>query len=130
MSEAPSGTAPLETADLAAWLAVAAGTLGGFMAFLDVSVVNSAMPVIQGEIGATQSEGTWISTAYLVAEIVVMPLTTWFDRLIGLRRFLLASAVLFTLFSMLCGLAGDLPTMICGRVGQGLAGGSLIPTAL
>lgn len=122
--------APPERADLAAWLAVAAGTLGAFMAMLDISVVNSALPVIQGEIGATQSEGTWIGTAYLVAEIVVIPLTSWLERMIGLRRFLVAASLIFIGFSMLCGLAPDLQTMIIGRLGQGLAGGTLVPTAL
>ncbi len=117
-------------ADLAAWLAVAAGTLGAFMAMLDISVVNSALPTIQGEIGATQSEGTWVSTAYLVAEIVVIPLTAWLERLLGLRLFLMAASLMFIGFSMLCGIAADLQTMIIGRVGQGLAGGALVPTAL
>lgn len=119
-----------QKADAAAWLAVAAGTLGAFMAMLDISVVNSALPVIQGEIGATQSEGTWIGTAYLTAEIVVIPLTGWLERLLGLRRFLIGAALMFISFSMLCGSAPDLVTMIIGRLGQGLAGGTLVPTAL
>lgn len=133
MSQAAVATAQPRaqpSADLSAWLAVAAGTLGAFMATLDISIVNSALPTIQGEIGATPSEGTWIGTAYLVSEIVAIPLTAWFSRMLGLRRFLLIAAVMFTLFSVVCGLAGDLATMIVGRVGQGLAGGTLIPTAL
>ncbi|MAT52383.1 MAG: EmrB/QacA family drug resistance transporter [Porticoccaceae bacterium] len=117
-------------ADLSAWLAVAAGTLGAFMATLDISIVNASLPTIQGEIGATPSEGTWIGTAYLVSEIVAIPLTGWFSRMLGLRRFLLIAAGMFTLFSVLCGLADDLTTMIAGRIGQGVAGGTLIPTAL
>ena len=56
-------------ADAAAWLAVAAGTIGALMAMLDTSIVNASLPTIQGEIGASGAEGTWISTAYLVAEI-------------------------------------------------------------
>lgn len=127
---APAAEAMSESAGLAAWLAVGAGTLGAFMALLDVSIVNAALPVIQGEIGATQSEGTWVGTSYLVAEIVVMPLTAWLERLFGLRRVLLFGAVIFTVFSMICGLATDLETMIFGRVGQGLAGGTLIPTGM
>ncbi len=119
-----------ERADLAAWLACAAGTLGAFMALLDVSIVNASLPVIQGEIGATQSEGTWVGTSYLVAEIVVMPLTAWLERLLGLRRVLLIGATFFTIFSVICGFADDLTTMIAGRIGQGLAGGTLIPTGM
>jgi len=119
-----------ESADLAAWLACVAGTLGAFMSLLDVSIVNAALPVIQGEIGATQSEGTWVGTSYLVAEILIMPLTAWLERLIGLRRVLLIGASIFTIFSVVCGFATDLTTMILGRVGQGLAGGTLIPTGM
>lgn len=127
---APATPSGRETADLAAWLAVAAGTLGAFMALLDVSIVNAALPVIQGEIGATQSEGTWVGTSYLVAEIVIMPLTAWLERLFGLRRVLLVGATIFTIFSVVCGFATDLETMILGRIGQGLAGGTLIPTGM
>lgn len=66
-------TADGSRADAAAWAAVAAGTLGAMMATLDISIVNSALPTIQGEIGATSTEGTWIATAYLVAEIIIIP---------------------------------------------------------
>ncbi len=117
-------------ADLAAWLAVAAGTLGAFMAMLDTSIVSASLPVIQGEIGATPSEGTWLNTSYLLAEVVVIPLVVWLERMLSLRRLLLIAAVGFTGFSVLCGFAVDLTTMIAGRFGQGLAGGALIPTAL
>ena len=126
---AAPATAP-RRADLSDWLAVAAGTLGAFMAALDISIVNASLPTIQGEIGATPSEGTWIGTSYLVAEIVVTPLTAWLGRMLGMRRFLLIAASLFTVFSMMCGMASDLTMMIIGRTGQGLAGGTLVPTAL
>ncbi|MFB9051094.1 DHA2 family efflux MFS transporter permease subunit [Sphingobium indicum] len=119
-----------ERADTAAWLAVIAGSLGAMMATLDISIVNSALPTIQGEIGASGTEGTWIATSYLVAEIIVIPLAAWLERLLGLRTLLLAAAFLFTGFSMLCGVAGDLTTMVIGRVGQGFTGGALIPTAM
>ncbi|HWU02977.1 MAG TPA: MDR family MFS transporter [Novosphingobium sp.] len=118
-----------QKADLTAWLAVAAGTLGALMATLDISIVNSALPTIQGEIGASGTEGTWVATSYLVAEIVIIPMAAWLQRLLGLRAFLLIAASLFTAFSVMCGVAGDLTTMIIGRVGQGFTGGALIPTA-
>lgn len=121
--------APPARADLGAWLAVAAGTLGALMATLDISIVNSALPTIQGEIGASGTEGTWIATAYLVAEIVIIPMAAWLQRMLGLRTFLLIAAGLFTLFSVLCGVATTLPMMIVGRVGQGFTGGAMIPTA-
>jgi DHA2 family multidrug resistance protein len=119
-----------ENADLSAWLAVLAGTLGAMMATLDISIVNSALPTIQGEIGATPTEGTWIATSYLVAEIIVIPLGAWFAQFLGLRRFLLIAAVMFTGFSVLCGVADNLTTMVIGRAGQGFAGGAMIPTAM
>jgi len=119
-----------DKADTAAWLAVAAGTIGALMATLDVSIVNASLPTIQGEIGASGTEGTWVSTAYLVAEIVMIPLAGWLERILGLRRFLLGATGLFVLFSMWCGLSHTLPQMIVGRVGQGFTGGAMIPTAL
>jgi MFS transporter, DHA2 family, multidrug resistance protein len=119
-----------DKADAAAWLAVAAGTLGAMMATFDISIVNSSLPIIQGEIGASGTEGTWISTGYLVSEIVIIPLSAWLSRLLGLRTFLLVAAGAFTMFSMLCGLSTSLLTMILGRVGQGFTGGALIPTAM
>lgn len=119
-----------ERADTAAWLAVAAGTIGALMATLDISITNAALPQIQGEIGASGTEGTWISTAYLVAEIIMIPLSGWFTRLLGLRNFLLLVTILFVAFSMFCGIATSLVMMIIGRVGQGFTGGAMIPTAL
>lgn len=118
-----------QRAGLTAWLAVAAGTLGALMATLDISIVNSALPTIQGEIGASGTEGTWIATAYLVAEIVIIPMAGWLQRMLGLRTFLLGVSVLFTSFSILCGLSTSLNMMIVGRVGQGFTGGAMIPTA-
>lgn len=128
-ADTPSPPAP-ERADLRAWLAVIAGTLCVFMALLDVSVVNAAMPVVQGEIGATPSEATWVGTGYLVPETVIIPLTAWLERLVGLRLLLLIGSIGFTVFSVLCGLAPDLTSMIASRFGQGLFGGTLVPTAL
>jgi MFS transporter, DHA2 family, multidrug resistance protein len=122
---APAG----ERASSADWLAVLAGALGALLATLDTSIVNSALPTIQGEIGASGTEGTWMSTGYLVSEVVIIPLTAWLTRVLGLRTLLLCCGLLFSLFSMLCGLSGNLTMMILGRVGQGFTGGALIPTA-
>lgn len=132
MSAAVAGraAAPPERADVSAWLAVAAGSLGALMATLDISIVNSSLPTIQGEIGATGTEGTWIATAYLVAEIIIIPLSAWLERLFGLRTFLLIAVTLFTAFSIVCGISTNLTMMIIGRVGQGFTGGALVPTAM
>ncbi|MES2451337.1 MAG: MDR family MFS transporter [Pseudomonadota bacterium] len=125
----PASPAP-ERADLGAWLAVAAGSLGALMATLDISIVNSSLPTIQGEIGASSTEGTWIATSYLVAEIVIIPLSAWLERVLGLRTFLLIATTLFIAFSMMCGVSTNLTMMILGRAGQGFTGGALIPTAM
>lgn len=119
-----------DRASLSDWLAVTAGTLGALMATLDVSIVNSALPVVQGEIGANGTEGTWMGTAYLVAEIVIIPLSAWLTRLLGLRTLLLSVTSLFMVFSIVCGLSSSLGMMIAGRLGQGITGGALIPTAM
>ena len=129
MKEAEDTAASPERADVSAWLAVAAGTLGALMATLDVSIVNSSLPTIQGEIGASGTEGTWIATGYLVSEIVIIPLCAWLQRMLGLRTFLLGAAILFTVFSIVCGISESLGMMIIGRVGQGFTGGAMIPTA-
>ncbi len=128
MSEAL--TAPAERASLADWVAVCAGILGALMALIDVSIVNASLPTIQGSIGATPGEGTWVGTAYLVAEIIAIPLTAWLERMLGMRRLLVGSALMFTLFSIVCGFSANIETMIIGRIGQGLAGGVMIPTGL
>lgn len=111
------------------WLAVFAGTIGAMMATLDISIVNASLPTIQGEIGASSAEATWVPTSFLVAEVIIIPLSAWLTRLLGLRTLLLIAATLFTFFSVVCGLSADLTTLVIGRVGQGLTGGLLIPTA-
>ncbi len=127
-AHSPDGTV-YGRASTADWLAVLAGALGALLATLDTSIVNSALPTIQGEIGASGTEGTWISTGYLVSEVVIIPLTAWLTRVMGMRTLLLCCGVLFSLFSTVCGLSSSLTLMIIGRVGQGFTGGALIPTA-
>src|SRR5579863_10247908 len=90
------------------WIAVFAGALGALIATLDISITNSALPQIQGEIGATGTEGTWIATGYLMSEIVMIPLAAWLTRVFGLRMFLLTNTILFTLFSVMCGMSQSL----------------------
>src|SRR3984957_2888453 len=136
-ASAPLGKAPtvgtpaggLHNATLGDWPAVVAGALGALMATLDISITNSALPQIQGQIGATGTEGTWISTGYLMSEIVMIPLTAWLTRVFGLPPFLLNNPILFPTFSIMCGFSHSLPQMIIGRIGQGFAGGAMIPTA-
>ncbi|MBV8393526.1 MAG: DHA2 family efflux MFS transporter permease subunit [Alphaproteobacteria bacterium] len=112
------------------WLAVTGGILGAFMALLDIQITNASLAEIGGAIGATPSEGSWISTGYLMAEIIVIPLTGWLARTFGLRNFLVVNSALFIGFSILCAMSNSLGEMILWRAGQGLTGGVLIPTAI
>lgn len=125
----PAPQPAADTASLTDWIAVVAGAVGALMATLDTSITNTALPQIQGEVGASGTEGTWIGTGYLVAEVVMIPLTAWLTRVLGLRRLLLITTVAFVLFSMMCGISNGLLQMIIGRAGQGFFGGALIPTA-
>jgi DHA2 family multidrug resistance protein len=100
------------------------------MAVLDIQITNSSLADISGGIGATTTQGSWISTAYLIGEIVTIPLTAYLSRVFTLRYYLLVNVVLFLAFSGLCGISTNLGEMICFRVGQGFTGGVFIPTAL
>jgi len=110
-------------------IAVLGATRGAFMAVLDIQIVNASLPDIQGAIGAGIDDGGWISTSYLVGEIVVIPLSGWLARVFSIRRYLLVNATLFLAFSIGCALAQNLPQMIALRAIQGFTGGVLIPTA-
>lgn len=111
------------------WLAVIGATLGAFMAVLNIQIVNSSLADIQGAIGAGIDDGGWISTSYLVTEIIVIPLSGWLARVFSLRRYLLANTALFLAFSVSCAFAGNLGQMIVLRAFQGFTGGVLIPLA-
>jgi len=111
------------------WVAVVASTLGAFMAVLNIQIVNASLANIQGAIGAGIDDGGWISTAYLIAEIVVIPLSAWLANVFSVRLYLLTTAILFLVFSVACAFANNLEQMIVLRAIQGFAGGALIPMA-
>ncbi|MBO0737652.1 MAG: MFS transporter, partial [Alphaproteobacteria bacterium] len=111
------------------WIAVGGSLLGAFLAVLNIQITNASLPYIEGGIGTGGVYGTWISTAYLIGEIIVIPLTDFLSRVFSLRRYLLANTALFLFFSVLCGQASSLGEMIVFRALQGFAGGVLIPLA-
>jgi DHA2 family multidrug resistance protein len=111
------------------WIAVIGATLGAFMAVLNIQIVNASLADIQGAIGAGIDDGGWISTSYLIAEIVVIPLSGWLAQVFSIRKYLLTNAVLFLLLSVACAFAQNLPQMIVLRAVQGFTGGVLIPMA-
>jgi MFS transporter, DHA2 family, multidrug resistance protein len=116
-------------ADAKTWLAVIGSIIGAFIAVLNIQITNASLPDIQGAIGAGMDDGGWISTSYLVAEIVVIPLTGFLAQVFSLRRYLLTNTVLFLAMSVACAFAGDLQQMIVLRALQGFFGGVLIPLA-
>src|SRR5690348_12660645 len=126
----PAATAPVSAhVPAKTWIAIIAATLGAFMAILNIQIVNSSLADIQGAIGAGIDDGGWITTSYLITEIIVIPLTGWLARAFSLRLYLLTNAVLFLVFSAACASAHNLGQMIVLRAFQGFAGGVLIPLA-
>jgi DHA2 family multidrug resistance protein len=116
-------------ASMTTWIAVLAAMIGSFMAILNIQITNASLLNIEGGIGTGVDNGSWISTSYLIGEIVVIPLTDFLSRVFSFRRYMLASAALFAVFSVACAFTHDLPSMIAMRGLQGFAGGVLIPMA-
>src|SRR5271170_2052169 len=104
-----------ETADRASfttWLMVLGSLLGAFMAVLNIQITNASLLYIEGGIGTGVDNGAWISTAYLIGEIIVIPLTDYLSRVFSFRRYLIVNTVLFLIFSMACAFAHNLEQMI------------------
>lgn len=116
-----------QAVSLRAWVAVLGGLFGCFMAGMNVHVTSAALPEIRGSLGASFEEGSWISTAYLVAEIVMIPLTAWLVEVFSMRRVMWTGSFIFLLASIACSWAPNLEAMIIIRVVQGAAGAVLIP---
>jgi DHA2 family multidrug resistance protein len=125
---APTAADP-NRASATVWIAVLAAMIGSFMAILNIQITNASLLNIEGGIGTGVDNGSWISTSYLIGEIVVIPLTDFLSRVFSFRRYMLASAALFAAFSVACAFTHDLPSMIAMRGLQGFAGGVLIPMA-
>src|ERR1700740_2906016 len=103
--------------------------IGQFMALLDIQIVVSSLGDIQGGLSASQDEIDWLQTAYLMAEIVMIPLSAYLAQALSSRWVFVGSALGFTLTSLFCGAAWDLPSMIAFRAVQGFVGGAMIPLA-
>ena len=109
------------------WIIAFTVMLAIFMEVLDTSVANVALPHIAGNLSAGVDESTWVLTSYLVSNAIVLPLTGWFSSLFGRKRFYMTCVAIFTIASMLCGLAPSLPLLVFFRVLQGAGGGALQP---
>jgi DHA2 family multidrug resistance protein len=109
------------------WIVTITVMLGTLMAALDMSIVNVALPQLRGSLGASVEEITWTATGYMLSNVCIMPAIGFFSARFGRKNFYLACIVLFTVASVLCGLAWNLSSMILFRVLQGIGGGALIP---
>ncbi len=109
------------------WVVALTVTLATFMELLDTSIANVSLPYIAGGLGRSYDEVTWILTTYLVANAVILPMSAWLSRVFGRKNYYMACVALFTVTSLMCGLAPSLGIMLVARVLQGIGGGGLAP---
>lgn len=109
------------------WIVAITVMLPTLMVIVDTSVVNVSLDHIRGSLSAGIDEATWSITSYLAANAIIIPMTGWLSRFFGRKRFLIFSVTLFTLSSLLCGIAWNIQSLVVFRILQGLAGGSLQP---
>jgi MFS transporter, DHA2 family, multidrug resistance protein len=110
------------------WIIVVGVMAATLLQVLDATIVNVALPTIQGNLGANFDEGAWIVTGYIIAAVIVIPLTPWLQQTFGRKQYYVAAIVGFTITSALCGLSTSLPELVIFRILQGLCGGGLIST--
>lgn len=110
------------------WAVALTVTLATFMEVLDTSIANVALPHMAGTLGASQEEATWVLTSYLVSSAIVLPISGWLSNRFGRKRFYMTCVALFTICSLLCGIAQTLPMLVFARILQGAGGGGLAPS--
>ncbi len=106
-----------------------AAMLAALMAILDISIVNVALSDIRASFGTPLDQIAWVSTGYMMANVVVIPMTGWLQRKFGFKKYFTGSILLFIVASALCGVAWSLPSLVAFRILQGVGGGAIIPTA-
>jgi DHA2 family multidrug resistance protein len=117
---------PIQGSKAAITILVMASVL---MAMIDISIINVALSDIRASFGTPIDQIGWVSTGYMMANIVVIPMTGWLQRRFGFRRYYATSVLIFTIASALCGTAWNLPALVVFRVLQGMGGGAIIPTS-
>ena len=120
-------TIPAARKSINPWVIAVVVTLATFMELLDTAIANVALPHIAGGLAVSYDESTWVLTSYLVSNAVVLPLSAWFSRVFGRKRYYMICVLLFTASSFLCGIAPSLALLIFFRVLQGVGGGGLAP---
>ena len=111
------------------WITMAPVMLSIFMFALDETISNVALPYMAGTFSISHNESTWIITSYLVASGVIIPTVDFFSRLIGRKQYFILSIIIFTLASIMCGLANSMAMMLIARIIQGIGGGGIMPIA-
>jgi len=121
--------ASLEKKPVNKWAVAVAVATGALLEIIDTSIVNVALTDIQAAVGATLAQVSWVVSSYAVANVIVLPLSTWLGRRFGQKNYFVFSLIGFTVASVLCGLSTNLPMLIAGRTLQGLMGGGLLAKA-
>ncbi|MGC1482984.1 MAG: DHA2 family efflux MFS transporter permease subunit [Candidatus Acidiferrum sp.] len=111
------------------WLIAVVVALAAFMEVLDTSIANVALPYMAGNLGASNDQSTWVLTSYLVSNAIILPISGWLAGAVGRKRFFMSCLAVFTVSSLLCGLAPSLAVLLLFRVLQGAGGGGLQPMA-
>ena len=111
------------------WAIAVTVSMAAFIEILDTTVANVALPYIAGGLGASYDDSTWVLTSYLAANAIILPMSGWLAEIIGRKRYFMLSLFVFTMSSLLCGLAPSLPVLLLFRGVQGIAGGGLQPMA-
>ena len=111
------------------WLILLGLITAAIMEVLDTTIINVALPQMAGNLGATMQEISWVSTGYILSNVVVLPMTAFFTERFGRRRYLTASIILFAVASFLCGTSHSLVELVLWRVLQGAGGAALLSTA-
>jgi MFS transporter, DHA2 family, multidrug resistance protein len=118
-----------QSGEIVRWMITVAVSLGALLEVIDTSIVNVALPHIQGNLGATLSEAGWVITGYAIANAIMIPLTAWLGTIYGRKSYFIFSMIGFTAASILCGFAPNLITLVVARILQGLFGGGLLAKA-
>jgi len=111
------------------WLIGVTVSMAAFLEVLDTSVANVALPYIAGDLGASYDDSTWVLTSYLASNAIVLPVSGWLAEVFGRKRYFILSLIIFTISSLLCGFAPNLPLLLVFRALQGIGGGGLQPMA-
>ena len=111
--------------DRSPWLIAIVVSIATFMVVLDTAIANVSLRYIAGSLAVSVDESTWIVTTYLIANAVILPISGWLSNVIGRKRFYMICVAVFTVASLLCGLASSLTALIIFRILQGLGGGGM-----